>query len=96
MKKVPKKPKGPTYRLPSIQQGELLHKLYAVAHFKAEVLRAKIEGRTVNLQTATANFNVNPCQWGRAPRTVCVIWSHQMPEGGREFEWAELSYKSMQ
>ena len=92
---LPKKPRGPVYRLPRTQQGELLRNLYAVAHFKAELLRAKMEGRAINLQTATGNFNVDVCQWGRAPRTVYVIWSHRMPEGGREYELAELSYKSI-
>ena len=41
---VPKQPRGPIYRLPDIQQGDLLQKLYAVGHFKAEVARATMEG----------------------------------------------------
>ena len=73
-----------------------MHKLYAVAHFKAESVRAKMEGRAVNMETATGNFKVDVCQWGRAPRNVFVIWSHRKPDGTRECELAELPYKSTQ
>ena len=95
---LPKEPRGtgPVYRLPRIQQGELLHKLYAVAHFKAESLRAKIEGRKIDLQAASEKLHVDVFKWGRPPKNVLVIWSHRAPdEGMRKYELAELSYKSL-
>ena len=92
----PKEPRGgPIYRLPRIQQGELLHKLYAVAHFRAENLRAKMEGRAICLQTATERFKVDAMQWGHVPRNVFVIWSYRTPEGTREYELSELPYKGI-
>ena len=92
---LPKEPRGPIYRLPRTQQGELLHKLYAVAHFKAEVLRTKMEGSTVSLQTVTKNFKGDALQWGRVPKNVFVIWSHRTPKGTREYELSELPYKGI-
>ena len=87
---------GPVYRLPRIQQGELLHKLYAVAHFKAESSRATMEGRKIDLQAASEKLDVDVFKWGRPPKNVLVIWSHRVPdEGTREYELAELSYKSL-
>ena len=92
---LPEEPQGPIYRLPRTQQGELLHKLYAVAHFKAEVLRTKMEGSTVSLQTVTKNFKGDALQWGRVPKNVFVIWSHRTPKGTREYELSELPYKGI-
>ena len=67
-----------------------------MAHFKAESLRAKIEGRKIDLQAASEKLHVDVFKWGRPPKNVLVIWSHRAPdEGMREYELAELSYKSL-
>ena len=91
---VPKQPRGPIYRLPDIQQGDLLQKLYAVGHFKAEAVRAKMEGRSVDLKVACDKFNVDVFTWKGLPKNVFVIWSHGSSEC-RAYEVAELPYKSI-
>ena len=92
---VPKQPRGgPTYRLPNIQQGDLLQKLYAVGHFKAEVARATMEGRSIDLKVACDKFNVDVFTWKGLPKNVFVIWSHGSSEC-RAYEIAELPYKSI-
>ena len=91
---VPKQPRGPIYRLPDIQQGDLLQKLYAVGHFKAEVARATMEGRSIDLQVACDKLNGDVFTWKGLPKNVFVIWSHGSSEC-RAYEVAELPYKSI-
>ena len=87
-------PRGPIYRLQGAQQGDLLQKLYAVGHFKAELVRAKMEGRSVDLKAATEKFNVDAFSWNGSPKNVFVIWSHGSSEGWAH-EVSEMPYKSL-
>ena len=91
---APKMPRGPLYRLPPIQQGDLLQKLFAVGHFRAEVLRAKMENRDVDLKRATSKFTVDVLLWAKPPKNVWAIWSQSSPEG-RSYEVSEMPWKSI-
>ena len=91
---VPKQPRGPIYRLPNIQQGDVLQKLYAVGHFKAEVARATMEGRSIDLQVACDKLNGDVFTWKGLPKNVFVIWPHGSSER-LTYEVAELPYKSI-
>ena len=89
-----KMPRGPLYRLPPIQQGDLLQKLLAVGHFRAEVLRAKMEKRSVDLKRATSKFTIDVLLWAKPPKNVWAIWSQSSPEG-RSYEVSEMPWKSI-
>ena len=55
-------------------------KLYAVANFRAEVLRAKREGQEVVPHIAHALFEKDYSNVGRIPKQFFVLWSAKTPE----------------
>ena len=84
---IPNKVKGPPQKRtkaqskpaiveknPPIQNGEALSKLFAVAHFLAEVKRAIIEEREVDADVAQALFDKSP-EHTKIPKQVFVLWS---------------------
>ena len=90
-----KKPRGRFYRLPRIYPGEALDKLMALAHFKAEVLRAQLEHREPDMSEAIAKYNLDATTWSKAPKNVVLIWSCKTPEGAWQFEATEVPFKSL-
>ena len=90
-----KKPRGRLSRLPRIYPGEALDKLMAMAHFKAEVLRAQLEQREPDMAEAVAKFNVDATTWSKAPKNVVIIWSYKTLEGAWQLEATEVAFKSL-
>ena len=72
----------PTHRIEFIAPSEKLDKLLAVAQLKAEVAKADIEARDVDLEVAEELFNKNPLEWGCRPKEVFVLWCYKSSEGG--------------
>ncbi len=55
--------------------GCALNKLMAVATHRAEVDRAMVERREVDVVAADALLEKNPFQWDSTPRTVLALWA---------------------
>ena len=73
---------APTHRLEFMAPSEKLDKLMAIAQLWAEVARADVEARAVDLGAAEELFNNNPLEWGCRPKEVFVLWCYKTPEGG--------------
>ena len=87
---------APTLKMEPVRPGELLNKLMAVAHFQAEIERAKIAEREVDLNVADERFDKNPFEWRRPPKQVFVLWSLKSGDvGGREQRVDEASFASL-
>ena len=63
---------------------ELRNKLFAVANFRAELSRAKAEGRDIVKENAHALFETDLSKVERLPKQVFVLWSAMTPEGRLE------------
>ena len=66
-------------------QCELRSKLFAVATFRAEVARAKAEGRDIIKENAYALFDTDLDGIDHLPRQVFVLWSAITSEGRQEY-----------
>ena len=86
---------APTLKMEPVRPGELLSKLMAVAHFHAEIERAKIEGREPDLSVTDECFQKNPFEWNKTPKQVFVLWSSKSAEGGWEQHVSEASFASL-
>ena len=73
---------APTHRLEFMAPSEKLDKLMAIAQLRAEVARADVEARAVDLDAAEELFNKNPLTWSCRPKEVFVLWCYKTPEGG--------------
>ena len=60
-------------KIEPVKNGEALSKLFAVAHHIAEVKRAKIEKREIDIKVAHAFFDRSLPQ--KIPKQVFVLWS---------------------
>ena len=85
---------GPVHRLQPLA-GKPLHQVLAVAHFRAEVAKAELEGRPVNLEVAEEKLEKNAFEWKGKPKHVLVSWSHRTPEGSWRAEISDASWKSL-
>ncbi len=86
---------APTQTLEPVRPGELLGKLMAVAHFQAEIERARIAEREADLSVADERFEKNPFEWNKTPKQVFVLWSSKRAEGGWEQHVGEASFASL-
>ena len=70
---------------------EALRKLYSIAHFNAEISRAGMEKRAVNLEIADAMFETIVEKWSTTrPKNVLVRWAS---ESGEHLN--EIAFKSI-
>ena len=103
---IPKEAKGPPQKRskaqskpvsveknPPIQNGEALSKLFAVAHFLAEVKRASIEEREVDADVAHALFDKSP-EHTKIPNQVFVLWN-AASSGCVEERVNEVAFKTL-
>ena len=65
---------SPPLPLEPIMPCAALDKLMSVAHHKAEVERAKLEGRNVDTDVADALFDKDPFAWTQTPKKVHALW----------------------
>ena len=65
---------APTHRLEFTAPSEKLDKLLAIAHLRAEMAKADMEARAVDLDAAEELFNKNPLTWSCRPKEVFIIW----------------------
>ena len=86
---------APTQKLEPVRPSDQLNKLMAVAHFRAEIERARVAEREVDLNVADECFEKNPFEWRRAPRQAFVIWSSKSAEGGWEHRVDEANFASL-
>ena len=67
-----------------LRECELRSRLFAVAGFRAELARAKAEGRDIIKEAAHALFEDISDIARRLPKQVFVLWSSTTPEGGKQ------------
>ena len=72
---------APTHQLEFMAPSEKLDKLMAIAHLRAEMAKADMEARAVDLDAAEELFNKNPLTWSCRPKEVFVLWCYKTPEG---------------
>ncbi len=58
-----------------ILSGEAWRKVYSIAHFQAEVARAKFNNEPVDLAKADQFLESNAMQWNTRPKSVLVRWA---------------------
>ena len=92
---TPKKNNPVVERLETIPRCELRSKLFAVACFQAEKLRAKEETRAMDTEVADAMFDKDSSKWSRLPRQVFVLWSATAPEGAEEHYATEVMFSTL-
>ena len=80
-------------KMKPIENGEALSKLFAVAHLFAEVKRASIEERVVDVNAAHALFDKSPQHKGN-PKQVFVLWS-AASSGCVEEHVNEVAFKTL-
>jgi len=86
---------GPVHRLQPIV-GKALHQVLAVAHFRAEVAKAELEGRLVNLDVAEDRIETNAFAWeDKKPKHLLVSWSYKTPEGPWRAEVSDANWKAL-
>ena len=103
---IPKEAKSPPHKrskaksepvvvekMKPIENGEALSKLFAVAHLFAEVKRASIEERVVDVNAAHALFDKSPQHKGN-PKQVFVLWS-AASSGCVEEHVNEVAFKTL-
>ena len=73
---------------------ELRSKLFAVAAFRAELARAKAEGREVIKEAAHALFE-DISEVARLPKQVFVMWNSTTPEGDKHEHASEVMLSSL-
>ena len=84
---------GPTKKLDPIFGGEAFDALLAVAHFMAEVEKAKAEKRDVKYDDSDALFNKDALQWqDKRPKNVYVLWYSQTSEGAWGHHADEIAF----
>ena len=93
-KKKPRK-EAPLFRLPTVTAGESLNKLMAVAHYRAETLRAAQAQREPDWVQAERFLNTDPFTWGKKQKHVHVLWSYRTPEVTLFHEAAEVPFRSL-
>ena len=70
---------------------EAIRKLYSIAHFQAEISRASIEKRVVNLEIADAMFETCVDKWATAqPKNVLVRWTCESGERVNEIAFKSI------
>ena len=62
-------------KLGQVMPGSALNMLMAIATHRAEVERAMVERREIDVAAADALLEKNPFEWGSAPRTVLALWT---------------------
>ena len=67
-----------------IPECEQRNELFAVAHFRAEISRAKAEGRDIVKENAHALFETDLSTVEHLPKQVFVLWSAMTPAGRQE------------
>ena len=77
-----------------LRECELRSRLFAVAGFRAELARAKAEGRDVIKETAHALFE-DISNTARLPKQVFVFWSSTTPEGNKHEYASEVMLSSL-
>ena len=82
-------------RIEPIPRCELRSKLFAVASFQAELLRAKEERRAVDTGLADVLFDKDSSKWTRLPKQVFVLWSSQSSDGGEEHHATEVMFSTL-
>jgi len=85
---------GPVHRLQPIA-GAALHQVLAVAHFRAEVAKAELESRPVNLEVAEERIEKNAFAWEGKPKHLLVSWSYKTPEGAWRAEVSDANWKAL-
>ena len=80
-------------KIAPIENGEALSKLFAVAHFLAEVKRASIEEREVDADVAHALFDKSP-EHTKIPKQVFVLWN-AANSGCVEERVNEIAFKTL-
>ena len=84
---------APTQKIDPIRPCEQLNKLMAIAHWRAEIERACLEGRDPDMKIADEKFIKNPFEFGKK-KHVFVLWS-SLSEGVREHHLNEVSLSSL-
>ena len=79
-------------KIEPIQEGEALSKLFAVANHIAEVQRAEIENREVNIEVAHALFD-KTLPHPKIPKQVFVLWN--AIGSGSEEHVSEVVFKTL-
>ena len=92
---IPKKNKAIVERMETIPPCELRSKLFAVANFQAECLRAKEETRAVDTGVADAMFDKDSSKWTKVPKHVFVLWSSSTADGVEEHHATEVSFSTL-
>ena len=82
-------------RIESIPRCELRSKLFTMASFQAEFLRAKEERRAVDTGVADALFDKDSSKWTRLPKQVFVLWNTMSSEGGEEHYATEVMFSTL-
>jgi hypothetical protein len=83
----------PPLKLDPIMPCDSLSKLMAVANHHAEIERAKVEGRDVDLERADALFEKDPFVWHHTPKKVLALWSSTI-EGTVKHSVDEIPFPS--
>ena len=77
-----------------LRECELRSRLFAVAEFRAELARAKAEGRDVIKEAAHSLFE-NISEIARLPKQVFVLWSSTTLERGKQEHASEVMLSSL-
>ena len=79
-------------RMEAIPKCEQRSKLFAVACFQAESLRAKTELRAMDTVIGEQMFDKDTLKWTRLPKQVFVLWSSTTSDGAREHHATEVMF----
>ena len=81
--------------LEAIPKCEQLSKLFAVACFQAESLRAKAESRAMDIVIGEQMFDKDTSKWTRLPKQVFVLWSSITSDGIEEHHATEVMFSTL-
>ena len=82
-------------RMEAIPKCEQLSKLFAVACFQAESLRAKAESRAMDIVIGEQMFDTDNSKWTRLPKQVFVLWSSITSDGIEEHHATEVMFSTL-
>ena len=82
-------------RIEPIPPCDLLSKLFAIACFQAECIRAREERRPVDTGVADALFDKDTSKWKLIPKQVFVLWTSTTSEGTEEHHATEVIFLTL-
>ena len=82
-------------RIEQIPPCELRSKLFAIACFQAECMRAREECRPVDTNVSDALFDKDTSKWKRSPKQVFVLWTSTTSDGTEEHHATEVNFSTL-